>query len=80
MLRSRMKDRYLKNKTDLNWNNWKKQKNLCSNPPRKTKKEKFSKLGIIKINNSKKFWKTIFDKVLNYNRMILSETDQIISV
>ena len=83
MMRSRMKNLYLKNKTDLNWSNYKTQRNFCTNLLRKTKKEYFSKLDIIKISDSKKFWKTIkpffSDKGLNCNKMMLSENDQIIS-
>ena len=59
MMRSRTKDLYLKNKTDLHWSNNKAQRNFCTNLLRKTKKEYFSKLEIIKISDSKKFWKTI---------------------
>ena len=83
VMRSRMKNLYLKNKTDLNWSNYKTQRNFCTNFLRKTKKEYFSKLDIIKISDSKKFWKTIkpffSDKGLNCNKMMLSENDQIIS-
>ena len=59
IIRSRMKNLYLKNKTDLNWSNYKKQRNFCTNLHRKTKKEYFSKLIIIKISDSKIFCKTI---------------------
>ena len=31
LLRSRMKNFYLKNKTDLNWSSYKKQRNFCTN-------------------------------------------------
>ena len=83
MMRSRMKNLSLKNKTNLNWSNYKTQRNFCTNLLRKTKKEYFSKLDIIKISDSKKFWKTIkpffSDKGLNCNKMMLSENDQIIS-
>ena len=83
MMRSRMKNLYLKNKTDLNWSNYKKQRNFCANLLRKTKKEYFSKLDIIKISDSKKFWektKPFFsDKGLNCNKMMLGGNDQIIS-
>ena len=83
MTRSRTKSLYLKNKTDLNWSNYKTQRNFCTNLLRKAKKEYFSKLEIIKISDSKKFWKTIkpffSDKGLNCNKMMLSENDQIIS-
>ena len=55
MMRSGMKYLYLKNKTDLNWSHYKKQRNFCTNLLRKTKKEYFSKLDIIEISDSKKF-------------------------
>ena len=83
MMRSRMKNWYLKNKIDLNWSNYKKQRNFCKNLFRKTKKEYFSKLDIIKISDSKIFPKTMkaffSDKGLNCNKMMLSGNDQIIS-
>ena len=83
MMRSIMKNSYLKNKTDLNRSNYKKQRNLCTILFRKTKKEYFLKFDIIKISDSKIFWKTIkhffSDKGLNCNKMMLSENDQIIS-
>ena len=83
MMRSRIKSLCLKNKTDLNWSNFKTQRDFCTNLLHKTKKEYFSKLDIIKISDSKKFWKTIkpffSDKGLNCNKMMLSENDQIIS-
>ena len=47
MMPSRMKNLYLKNKTDLNWSNYKKQRYFCTNL-RKTKKEYFSKLLTVK--------------------------------
>ena len=59
MMRSRMKNLHLKNKTDLNWGNYKTQRNFGTNLLRKTKKEYFPKLYIIKISDSKTFWKII---------------------
>ena len=83
MMRSRMKNLYLKNKTDLNWSNYKKQRNFCANLLPKTKRKYFSKLDIIKFSDSKKFWKIIkpffSDKGLNCNKIMLGENDQIIS-
>ena len=48
MVRSRMKNLYLKNETDLNWSNYKKQKNFSKNLRRKAEKEYFLKIDIIK--------------------------------
>ena len=41
MMCCRMKSLYLKNKTDLNWSNYKKQMNFCINLLRGTKEEYF---------------------------------------
>ena len=83
MLQSRMKNLYLKNKTDINWSNYKKEMNFCTNLLGKAKKEHFSKLDIIKINHSRRFWKLIkpffSDKGLNCNKLMFSENYQIIS-
>ena len=46
MVRSRMKNLYLKNETDLNWSNYKKQKNFSKNLRRKAEKEYFLKIDI----------------------------------
>ena len=75
-----MENLNLKNKTDLNWSNYKKQRNFCINLLRMTKRENLSKLDIVKINDNKKSWKTITpfssDKGLNCNKMMLSENSQ----
>ena len=46
-------------------------------------KRVFFKLDIIKVNESRKFWKSIkpffSDKGVNYNKMMLNENNQIIS-
>ena len=51
--RSRMENLYLKNKTDLNWRSYIKQRNFCTGRLHRTKKEYFSKLGLVKISGSK---------------------------
>ena len=56
MMRSRMKNLYLKNETDLNWSNYKKQKNFSKNLRRKAEKEYFLKIDIIKRFFSTKVW------------------------
>ena len=82
-MRSGTKNCHLKNKTDLNCSNYKKHRNFCTNLLCKTKKEYFSKFGIIKISDSKIFWKTMkflfYVKGLNCNKMMLSENNRIIS-
>ena len=83
ILRSNLKNTYLKKRNNTNWSNYKKQRNFCTNLLRTTKKEYFSKLNIKEISDNKKFWKIVkpffSDKGLNSGKMLLSENDQIIS-
>ena len=58
LLRSRIKNLCLKNKADLNWGNYENQRNFCTNL-RENKKKYFYKLNMTKVNDSKKFQKTI---------------------
>ena len=78
IMRYKIKNLSLKNKTDFNWSNYKKQSDFLANL-HKSKKEYFSKLDIIKIGDSKRFWKTIKpfcpEKGLNYNKVMLKEND-----
>ena len=78
-----MKNLYLKNKTDFNQSNYKKERSFSTNLLRKSKREYFSKLDIIKISDSKRFRKTkkpIFfsHEGRNCNKVVVSENDQII--
>ena len=59
MVRSKLKNKYNKNRTEENWDSYKKQRNFCVNLLRKTKKDYFNDLNIKNITDNKAFWKTI---------------------
>ena len=54
-----MKSIYLKNHFTTNWDNYKFQRNFCTNLLRKTKRDYFRNLNIRELNDSKKFLKRI---------------------
>ena len=58
---SRLKNAYLKtwNFKCKNWENYKKQRNFCTNLLKKTKSEYFRNLNIQDLNDKKKFWKKL---------------------
>ena len=77
MVRFKLKNKYSKNRTEENWDSYKKQRNFCVNLLRKTRKEYFNDLNIKNITDNKAFWKTIkpyfLNKGLNSSSLILSE-------
>ena len=83
MKRSRLKNKYLKDKTFENWNAYKKQRNICVYSFRKEKKKYFSNININNVTDNKKFWKTVkpafSEKSLTTNKITLIEKDDITS-
>ena len=77
MVRSKLKNKYNKNRTGENSDSYKKQRSFCVNLLRKTNKDYFSDLNIKNITDNKAFWKTIkpyfSNKGLNSSSLILSE-------
>ena len=59
MARSRLKNAYLKTGNSKNWENYKKQRNFCTDLLKKTRSEYFRNLNIKDLNDDKKFWKRI---------------------
>ena len=59
LIRSRLKNRFHKTRSDENWLLYKTQRNLCTKLLRKTKKYYFSKLNSKLVLGSKNFWRTI---------------------
>ena len=83
MTRSRLRNRFLKNKTHSNETVYKKQRNYCQSFERK-KKSFFENLDTKNITDNKKIWKTIkhflANKILsNRNKITLTQKDEIIS-
>ena len=83
MTRSRLKSIYLKNQNTTNWNNYKSQRNFCTNLLRKTKRDYFRNLNMRELNDNKKFWKRIkpffSDKGLAHNSIVLKENGNLIT-
>ena len=82
MLRSRLKNNLNKQRSDENWDNYKKQRNFCVKLLRQTKEKYFSDINVKSISDNKKFWKTIkpffSNKGLNTNNMMLVEDNGIV--
>ena len=56
---SKLKNIFNKYRTEDNWANYKKQRNLYVNLLRKSKTEYFQKLNAEDLSDNRKFWKTI---------------------
>ena len=82
MLRSRLKNNLNKQRSDENWNNYKKQRNFCVKLLRQTEEKYFSDINVKSISDNKKFWKIIkpffSNKGLNMNSMMLVEDNGIV--
>ena len=59
MKRSRLRNTFLKDRTENNQKNFKHQRNFCKKLLRTTKKSYYSNLDIKKVTDNKTFWKTI---------------------
>ena len=83
MVRSKLKNKYNKNRTGENWDSYKKQRNFCVNLLRKTKKYYFNDLNVKNITDDTAFWKTIkpyfSNKGLDSSSLILSEKNKIVT-
>ena len=77
MSRTRLRNRFLKNRNNRNRDLFRKQRNLCVSLLRKSKKDCFSKLNEKQITDSKRFWKTVkpflLNKVQSLKRINLTE-------
>ena len=73
----------MKIRNSKNWENYKKQRNFCTNLPKKAKSEYFGNLNIKELTDNKKFWKKIksffSDKCLEVNNIILKEKNELIN-
>ena len=59
MTRTRLRNRFLKNRRNRNRGLFRKQRNLCVSLLRKSKKDYFSNLNEKQITDNKSFWKTV---------------------
>ena len=57
MLRSKLKNKFNKERNHINWCNYKRQRNYCLSILRKSKKEYFNSLNMKQVSDNKLFWK-----------------------
>ena len=83
MTRSRLRNKFLKNPSDINRTNYSKYRNYCTSLFRKEKKLYYNNLDMKSFTDNKKFWKTVkplfSDKHFTSNKITLLESDEIIS-
>ena len=76
MIRSKLKNRFHKTRSDENWLLYKTQRNLCTNLLRKTKKDYFSKVNPKLLSGNKNFWRIIkpyFSETTKGNKIMILE-------
>ena len=71
MLRTNLRNIFLKNRTEENKNRYTKQRNLCVTLLRKSKREYFNNLNEKNVCDNKTFWKVV--KPLLSNKIISNE-------
>ena len=59
MKRSRLRNKFLRDRTDISREEYKKQRNLCVSLLKKAKKDHFANLDIKSATDNKKFWQTV---------------------
>ena len=82
MKRTRLRNRFLKDRNDYNKREFSKQRNYCVSLVRKSKKLYYSNLDEKKVTDNKTFWKTsklfLSDKIVSSEKLILIEDDEIV--
>ena len=82
MTRSRLRNKYLKHKTEENRLLYTQQRNKCVSLLRKTKMNYYGNLNEKDITDNKKFWKTVkpflSDKSINSDKIHLNENGELI--
>ena len=82
MVRSKLRNVFLKNKTEENRSNYSKQKNLCVTLLRKSKRGYFGNLNEKNLCDIKKFWSVVkpllSNNVASNEKIILAENDKIV--
>ena len=82
MVRSKLRNIFLRNKTEENRSNYSKQRNLCVTLLRKSKREYFGNLNEKNLCDNKKFWSVVkpllSNKVVSNEKIILVENNKIV--
>ena len=83
MTRTRLRNRFLKEPTQMNRLAYKKQRNYCVSLMRQSKKQYYGSLNVNHITDNKNFWRVVkpnfSNKILGANRVILRDGGKIIS-
>ena len=83
MKRSKLKNKFNRNRNHENWCNFKFQRNYCVNLLRKTKKQYYKNLNVKNVVDNQTFWKTVkpyfSNKGSNSRRITLLENDSILT-
>ena len=83
MTRSRLRNKYLKEKSADSKITYEKQRNYCVNLLRRTKKKYFAYINIISVTDNNKFWKIVkplfSDKISHKETITLVVNDTILS-
>ena len=84
MTRTRLRNRFLKEPTQMNRLAYKKQRNYCVSLMRQNKKQYYGSLNVNHVTDNKNFWRVIkpnfSNKILDTNRVILRDGGKVISV
>ena len=82
MKRTRLRNKFFKNRNDYNKKEFSKQRNYCVSLVIKSKKLYFSNLDEKKVADNKTFWKTIkrflSNKIVSREKVTLMEEDEIV--
>ena len=83
MTRTRLRNRFLKEPTQMKRLAYKKQRNYCISLMRQNKKQYYGSLNVNNITDNKNFWRVVkpnlSNKILGTNRVILRDGDKVIS-
>ena len=78
--RSKLRNKCNEKRNTENWSEYKRQRNICSNLLKQSKKRHFNSLIVNDVTENKKFWKTIkpffTEKNKTTNNIILTENNQ----
>ena len=82
MKHSRLRNKFLSDRTEISQKEYKKQQDFCVNLVKRVKKEHFANLDINCISDNKKFWQTVkplfSNKVKSKTTIKLVENDKMI--
>ena len=83
MVRSKLRNKFLKSRSEEDRKAYNKQRNMCVRLLKKTKRSYFSILNTKRVVDNKKFWKTVkssfSDKSNNFESIMLVQNDSIVS-